>query len=123
MRDTVAPDPQTVQTIHDQRRSKEEGLGRWLHYDRWPRNAFRLLLFGQNKTQLDCASVQLEEDAALAGGRYRVTDFSETCVALASPEGADWSAEKTLSFAPTETGFDVICELKVRRNARQERPL
>ena len=58
-----------VHSIHDQRRAKEEGLERWLHYDRWPRHCFRLLVFGQNKTYQDCASVQLGEDVALAGGR------------------------------------------------------
>jgi hypothetical protein len=116
VQDVMAPDPLHVQTIHEQRRAKEENLKRWLHYDRWPRNAFRLLLFGQGKTQQDCASVHLEEDAALAGGRYRVTETSETMVALASPDGGDWSAEKKLSFVRTKAGFDVVCAVKVWRN-------
>jgi alpha-amylase len=115
--DVAAPDPLHVQTIHEMRRAKEENLERWLHYDRWPRNAFRLLLFGHGKTQKDCAPVNLEEDAALAGGNYRVMECSETTVMLSSPEGADWSAEKKLSFVRTKAGFDIVCGLKVRRNA------
>jgi alpha-amylase/alpha-mannosidase (GH57 family) len=115
--DVVDNDPLHVKTIHDQRSAKEENLERWLHYDRWPRNMFRLLLFGQGKTQQDCAPAHLEEDAGLAGGRYAVEESSETTVALRSPEGAEWSARKTLSFARTKAGFDVVCEATVRRNA------
>ena len=62
-------DPLSVESIHDQRRTKEEGLDRWLKYDRWPRNAFRLLVFGQRKTLSGLRRrCSLEEDAA-AGGR------------------------------------------------------
>jgi 4-alpha-glucanotransferase len=104
-------------SIHEQVRVKEEGLERWLHYDRWPRNAFRLLLFGQNKSYQDCASVQLEEDAALAGGIYRVTELSSTRVSLASEESSDWPAEKTLSFSSTPDGFQIACDVVVRRHA------
>lgn len=106
-----------VQSIHDLMRVKEEGLERWLIYDRWPRNAFRLLLFGRGKTHQDYASVHLEEDATLAGGHYRVVDSSATHVALASCENHDWLAEKKISFAPTPAGFDIVCELVLRRNA------
>ncbi len=106
-----------VQSIHDQTRVKEEGLERWLNYDRWPRNAFRLLLFGQHKTYQDYASVRLEEDAALAGGRYRVAESSATAVALASEESADWPAEKKFSFSATPSGFDIVCEVALRRKA------
>ena len=106
-----------VQSIHDQTRVKEEGLERWLNYDRWPRNAFRLLLFGKGKEYQDYASIRLEEDAALAGGRYRVTESSATAVALESEESADWPAEKKLSFAATPSGFDIVCEVALRRQA------
>jgi 4-alpha-glucanotransferase len=106
-----------VQSIHDQVRTKEEGLERWLHYDRWPRNSFRLLLFGRDKTHQDSASVQLEEDAALAGGRYQVTELSPARVALASEEGADWRARKTLSFLATPAGFHVVCDVALQRAA------
>jgi 4-alpha-glucanotransferase len=117
LRNLTTTHTQGAQSIHDQVRVKEDGLERWLHYDRWPRNMFRLLLFGQGKTQQDCASVQLEEDAALAGGRYRVAAMSPSRVALVSEDSVDWPAEKTLSFAATPAGFDIVCDVALRRTA------
>jgi 4-alpha-glucanotransferase len=117
IRNLTTAEPQAVHTIHDQVRTKEEGLERWLNYDRWPRHAFRLLLFGQNKTQQDYAAIHIEEDAALAAGSYRVGKVCETCVSLASEDSIDWPVEKTLSFAPTEEGFEITCDLAVRRSA------
>jgi hypothetical protein len=75
------------------------------------------LLFGQEKSYQDCSTVRLEEDAALAGGRYRITELSPTRVRCASEESTDWPAEKTLSFMPTAEGFDVVCEVALRRSA------
>jgi alpha-amylase len=118
LRNLPAKQAEGVQSIHEQTRTKEEGLERWLNYDRWPRNALRLLVFGRGKTHQDCASVRLEEDAALAGGRYRVTELSESRVVLASEESADWPAEKTFSFAPAEDGFEIQCDVKLSRSAR-----
>ncbi len=106
-----------AQSIHEQTRVKEQGLERWLNYDRWPRNSFRMLVFGQGKSQEDYATVRLEEDAAVAGGRYRVVGSSSTSVALASEESADWLAEKNISFASTPAGFDIICDVALRRTA------
>jgi len=106
-----------VQSIHDQTRAKEAGLERWLVYDRWPRHSFRVLLFAQGKAHADYESIRLEEDAALAGGRYRVRDSSTTHAVLASCESPDWRAEKRFSFAPTPAGFDIVCDLSLRRNA------
>ena len=117
IRNLTTAEPQVAQSIHDQVRTKEEGLERWLNYDRWPRHAFRLLLFGQNKTQQDYAAVHLEEDAALAGGRYGVADVAESRVALASEDSTDWPAGKKFSFAPTEDGFEIVCDVFVRRSA------
>jgi alpha-amylase len=104
-----------VQSIHDQRRVKEEGLERWLYYDRWPRHCFRLLVFGPNKTYQDCASIQLGEDAAVAGGRYMVKNISDKQLTLAA-ESPEWLAEKIVSFLPTEKGFDVECGMVLRRS-------
>ncbi|MBZ5503022.1 MAG: DUF1925 domain-containing protein [Acidobacteriia bacterium] len=94
LRNLPASQGHGVQSIHDQVRTKEEGLERWLHYDRWPRNSFRLLLFGRDKNYQDSGAVQLEEDAALAAGRYQVTAFTPERVALASEESADWRAKR-----------------------------
>ncbi|MGA8223064.1 MAG: alpha-amylase/4-alpha-glucanotransferase domain-containing protein [Candidatus Acidiferrales bacterium] len=106
-----------LQSIHEQTRVKEEGLERWLNYDRWARNSFRLLLFGRGKNQQDCAAVKLDEDAALAGGKYRVMDFSRTGAALASQESTDWPVEKIFKFAATPAGFDISCDIALRRTA------
>jgi alpha-amylase len=106
-----------VQSIHEQTRSKEEGLERWLHYDRWPRHCFRLLVFGRNKTHQDCYSIQLGEDAGLAGGRYEAKNVSDRQVTLQACESPDWPAEKMLTFHSTEKGFDVECDLVLGRSA------
>jgi alpha-amylase len=118
LRNLTVAQEQGVQSIHEQIRTKEEGLERWLNYDRWPKNAFRILLFGRDRSYQDCGSVRLEEDAALAGGRYQVTEASPTRVALASQDGADWHAQKTLSFLSTPAGFDIICDVTLQRRAQ-----
>jgi alpha-amylase len=105
------------QSIHEQTRAKEEGLDRWLNYDRWPRNCFRLLLFGQEKQHRDCATVRLEENAALAGGKYRIVEMTSTMAKVASDGSADWPVEKNFSFVKTKDGFDVVCDVRLRRAA------
>jgi alpha-amylase len=117
LRNLLEKREQSVHSIHEQTRVKEDGLDRFLIYDRWPRHAFRLLLFGPGKTQQDYAALHLEEDSALAGGRYRVLDSSSTHVDLASDCSRDWPLEKKFSFTPTETGFDITCDLRLRREA------
>ena len=67
LRDHQTQNAQGVQSIHEQTRTKEAGLERWLNYDRWPQNCFRLLLFGRDKNYQDCASVRLNEDAGACG--------------------------------------------------------
>ena len=106
-----------MQSIHEQTRTKEEGLDRWLNYDRWPENSFRLLLFGRDKTYQDCASVRLKEDPGLAGGPYSITQTSSQLVSLASPAGGDWLAEKHFSLGSTPEGFEIICDVIVKRTA------
>ena len=104
-----------AQSIHEQTRAKEEGLERWLNYDRWPRHSFRLLLFGQGKSHEDYAAVRLEEDAALAGGSYGVSGSTSASVALISEDCGAWQAEKHLSFHSTPGGFDIICDVVLHR--------
>jgi len=106
-----------VHTIHEQTRVKEDGLDRWLIYDRWPRNAFRLLVFAPNKTQQDYASLKLDENPALAGGQYQVADSSATHAALAGCDTPDWCAKKSFFFASAPAGFDITCNLSLRRNS------
>jgi 4-alpha-glucanotransferase len=117
LRNPPPKSPDHVQSIHDQTRTKEDGLERWLQYDRWPQESFRLLLFGMGKTLQDCSSVNLQEDATLAAGRYDVSDLSPSGVKLTSSVSPDWAVQKNLSFAPSAEGFDIACDLKVRRKA------
>ncbi len=109
-------DATEVVSIHEQRRVKEEGLDRWLKYDRWPRHCFRLLVFGQSKSYQDCAAIQLDEDAALAAGRYEARSLTDRQVTLATHESPDWAGEKILTFHSTEKGFDVECDVILGRN-------
>lgn len=115
LRNLQARNAQKVQSIHDQTRTKEEGLERWLFYDRWARHTFRVLLFGSGKNLQDYASVKLEEDATLAGGEYGVKQLSPSQVTLALEGNADWTVYKTLSFIPTQAGFDAVCEVSLTR--------
>lgn len=117
LRKAPAKKPEGVVSIHDQTRTKEEGLERWLHYDRWPRNSFRLLLFGQEKTHEDYASVRLDEDGALAGGRYRAKKVSAEEVTLTSKDSAYWRAEKLFSFEATPDGFFICCDVTLSKHA------
>ena len=105
------------QSIHEQTRTKEEGLDRWLNYDRWARNCFRLLLFGREKQYPDCGAVRLEENAALAGGKYRVVEMSPGKAKVASDSSPDWPAEKTFSLTTTKDGFEIVCDVVLRRTA------
>ena len=108
-----------VQSIHDQMRTKEDGLERWLIYDRWKQQCFRLLLFGRNKTLHDLATARLDEDAALAGGPYVASEVSGDRVSLDSQNSLDWMARKALSFVRTTAGFDIVCDMVLKRTARK----
>ncbi|MFZ0214175.1 MAG: alpha-amylase/4-alpha-glucanotransferase domain-containing protein [Candidatus Acidiferrales bacterium] len=104
-----------VESIHDQARAKEPGLEKKLKYDRWPRHAFRALLFPPQRSQDDYENLRLGENAAIAGGTYRVKDASAAKVMLET-EAADgeWKAEKTFLFSATPDGFRIGCHLAVR---------
>jgi hypothetical protein len=117
LKNLTAKNPQGVQSIHEQTRAKEAGLERFLQYDRWPQNAFRLKLFGRSKKYEDCATVRLEEDAGLAAGRYRAVDVAPTKATFVAEESNDWPAAKTFSFAVTPQGFEITCEVTLRRTA------
>jgi hypothetical protein len=123
LKNAAKNDPLSVQSIHDQRRVKEEGLERWLHYDRWQRHAFRLLVFGRDRSYDDYATVRLEEDAALAGGQYQVKTVSNSRLALCAAESRDWIVEKAFSFQSTPNGFDIVCDATLGRTALGTAPV
>lgn len=118
IRDKAEGASPVVHSIHEQMRTKESGLERWLNYDRWPENSFRLLLFGRDKTHDDCEVVRLDEDAILAGGSYTASDVSNEGVSLASQSGNGWSARKKFSLRRTTAGFDIVCDVVVQREAQ-----
>ena len=112
-------------SIHEQSRVKEAGLERWLHYDRWPRHAFRLLLFSKDKNFEEYQQLRLDEDARLAGGVYEIIEVSPSKVALEQGFGQDgahaWRAKKTFSFARTAGGFEIACDVTL--DHRHKTPL
>jgi len=113
-------------SIHEATRVKEAGLDRFLRYDRWPRHAFRLLLFPAWKSAQDYAELRLEESSAFAGGEYTVAagtperlemilqaPYSTKTggVQTALKEGRLLHVAKTLLFSRTGKGFDIACHL------------
>ncbi|PYU28170.1 MAG: hypothetical protein DMG31_20760, partial [Acidobacteria bacterium] len=109
-----------VASIHDQVRSKEDGLERFLRYDRWPRNAFRLLLFSSDKTFKDYEELRLEENAALASGSYAVLENGPTSISLECEVPCPYCAAgggpvelmrctKRFSFAAGSKGYRLHC--------------
>jgi hypothetical protein len=113
-----------VASIHDQTLAKEPGLEKKLKYDRWPRNAFRLLLFDPRKAFADYEALQLNESAAFAGGDFSVTQANagsihlcmeaplRQVVASAAPECV-LSAGKVLGFQDRAGGCDVRCRVNL----------
>ncbi|HEX3375556.1 MAG TPA: alpha-amylase/4-alpha-glucanotransferase domain-containing protein [Candidatus Acidoferrales bacterium] len=113
-----------VASIHDQTLAKEPGLEKYLKYDRWPRNTFRLLLFAPGKKHADFEALRLEESAPFAGGDYQVDQASADEVTLSKEAplrqlnaGADpksiLAATKVLQFEKQDHGFDVRCRLEL----------
>jgi alpha-amylase len=113
-RDHAAGD---VLSIHDQVRVKEEGLEHHLRYDRWPRHAFRLLVFGPGKAFSDYEAVRLDENAELAAGNYTVASAREDRLELAC--AAAWGngpesrlkAQKAFSFTRGTRRCGVACDV------------
>ena len=108
-----------VSSIHDQVRSKEEGLDRFLRYDRWARNAFRLLLFPADKTLKDYQELTLEANPVLAAGTYTVLENGLTSISLeCESAGQDCAGThepelvrctKRFSFAAGNRGYHLHC--------------
>jgi len=113
-----------VASIHEQTLVKEEGLEKRLKYDRWARNAFRLLLFASGKTHEDYEALRLEESAAFAGGNYQVESATadEIKLNMDAPmrqviAGADTEstlrAGKSFQFENRADGFEVRCVIEL----------
>lgn len=125
-----------VASIHDQIRSKEDGLERFLRYDRWPRNAFRLLLFPAHKTFKDYEELNLEENPVLASGSYALLENGPTSISLecstvcpdcpgGDPAGAGaepMRCTKRFSFAAGNKGYHLQCTSRLSCSGGQARP-
>ncbi len=119
-----------VVSIHEQTRVKEPGLARRLRYDRWPRHAFRVLLFHPWRAYEDYEALRLEENAGLAAGAYDVVSVSAEKVELVReaplepPMGGEAAAPvlracKTFSFVKSGAGFCVACDLVLSQTGPQ----
>ncbi len=112
-----------VASIHDRVRAKESGLVDRLRYDRWPRNAFRLLLFPNGKAYADYDAVRLDESVAFAAGGYRTKKSAGGGLSFemeAPLEIFGGSGEPVLNvakefvFLQTATGFRIRFDVRIR---------
>ncbi len=117
-----------VVSIHDQMRAKEEGLERYLRYDRWARHAFRVLIFSPKRTQEEYAKLLLQEDAGFSGGEYEVRSSGpqeaviEREAMLPTKDGdVAFHLTKRFSFGPAPNGCEVACELGIKLKQPMER--
>jgi alpha-amylase len=121
-----------VASIHDQTLAKEDGLEHRLRYDRWPRHAFRLLLFSTGKTHADYEALQLEESAIFAGANYQVEQATphDVKLSLEAPlcheisggvPGYKLRAVKGFQFGWHKKGSDVTCSLDLARCGLESR--
>ncbi len=121
-------------SAYEQTKSKEPGLERFLHYDRWPRHTFRLFFFDPARTHADYETLALNEDPGFAAGEFSADDWSahhaelarEGALALPGPHGASGaqlSVTKLLSFGPAPRGCEVACEIRITLDAPLVKPV
>ena len=126
-----------VASIHEQTRVKEPGLEKYLRYDRWPRHAFRVLIFDPARTHADYEALELREDPGFAGGAfsvkssepYEVELFRSDTLTLpgknepAAPAIAKLLLLKQYSFSPAPNGFEAACAITLKFKEVLEKPL
>src|SRR5213594_394860 len=128
------PTPAAVASIHEQTRVKEPGLERFLRYDRWPRHAFRVLIFDPARTHADYEALELREDPGFAGGAFTVKRSapheaelfrSDSLTLLDKNESATPKLLliKQYSFGPAPKGCEVVCEVVVKLKEPLEKPI
>jgi hypothetical protein len=114
-----------VASIHEQTLVKEPGLERFLRYDRWPRHAFRALLFDPARTQAEYETLELQEDPGFAGGAFQVKSSSANdaqliredelkVAAKGNAAGPRLSFAKRFSFGPAPHGCEIGCEIGLK---------
>ena len=121
-------------SIHEQTRVKEPGLERFLRYDRWPRHAFRVLIFDPSRTQADYEALELREEAGFAGGAFTVKNSGPLNAELFRKDSllvhgkAEASAPKLLvikqfSLSAATKGFEIACEITLKLKEPLEKPV
>lgn len=110
--------------LHEQMRVKEPNLDRFLQYDRWPRHAFRILVFGPKRTHADYEALRLLEDpdlaaaefAVLSSGPFQADLHRETTIRADHPSSLaiPVSVVKRFSFSPAPGGCEVSCEVGLK---------
>ena len=133
LRESGTPVPGAVASIHEQTKVKEPGLERFLHYDRWPRHAFRVLIFSPKRAHAEYELLQLQEDPGFAAGAYAVVKSSPheaelvREAALTGPTGEPVSPKllltKRLTFGPAPGGCEIACELGLKLKETLDRPI
>jgi len=123
-----------VASIHEQTRVKEPGLERFLRYDRWPRHAFRVLIFDPAHTHADYEALELREDPGFAGGAFTVKSSapheaelfrSDSLTPLEKSESVTPKLLllKQYSFSPALNAFEAACEITLKFKEVLEKPL
>ncbi|HYU22992.1 MAG TPA: alpha-amylase/4-alpha-glucanotransferase domain-containing protein [Candidatus Dormibacteraeota bacterium] len=123
-----------VASIHEQTRVKEPGLERFLRYDRWPRHAFRVMIFDPARTHADYEALELREAVGFAGGAFTVKSSAPYEAELfrtdfLTPQGKNQSAGakvllvKQFSFSPAPHGFEAACEVTLKFKETLDKPL
>lgn len=126
--------PGGVASIHEQTLVKEPGLERFLRYDRWPRHAFRVLLFDTTRTHVEYETLELQEDPGFAGGAFHVKSSTandvqliredELRLSLKSDAAAPrLSLAKRFSFGPAPNGCEVGCEIGLKLKNSLAKPM
>jgi 4-alpha-glucanotransferase len=134
LRDASKTVPGATVSIHEQTRVKEPGLERFLRYDRWPRHAFRVLLFDPRRTHSDYETLELQEDPGFAGATYHVRSASANDVQLLRedslkiaatvlPGAPRLSVAKRLTFGPAPHGCEVGCEVGIKARRSLAEPI
>ena len=126
--------PGAVSSIHEQTLVKEPGLERFLHYDRWPRHAFRTLLFDPARTQAQYETLELQEDPGFAGGAFHVNSSSANDAQLIREDELKFAAKngspaprlslaKRFSFGPAPNGCEAGCEIGLKLKSALAKPI
>jgi len=123
-----------VASIHEQTRVKEPGLERFLRYDRWPRHAFRVMIFDPDRTHADYEILELREDAGFAGGVFTVKNSAPNEAELFRADSltlqgkTDSASSKLLllkqyTFSPATNGFEATCVITLKLKDILEKPV